>query len=62
MRENEKLIPVCVYCSSTGLFSEEECNAENLTDMLFPGWIVNEWYKENEKVFAFECEAEGDYK
>ena len=54
-----KLIPVTIYCDSTGLFSETECNTDNLTDMLFPGWIVNEWYKENERVFAFKCEAEG---
>lgn len=59
MKNAERLIPVTIYCDSTGLFSEEECNTNNLTDMLFPGWIVNEWYKENEKVFAFKCEAEG---
>lgn len=57
--KNEKLIPVCIYCDSTGLFSEEECNGDNLTDMLFPAWIIEAWYKENEKVFAFKCEAEG---
>ena len=54
-----KLIPVTIYCDSTGLFSETECNTDNLTDMLFPEWIVNEWYKENERVFAFKCEAAG---
>jgi len=57
--KNAKLIPVTIYCDSTGLFSEEECNTDNLTDMLFPGWIVEAWYKENEIVFASECEAEG---
>jgi len=59
MKNNEKLIPVCIYCDSTGLFSETECNVDNLTDMLFPGSIINEWYKENEKVLAPECKAEG---
>lgn len=59
MKNEERLVPVTIYCDSTGLFSEEECNTDNLTDMLFPGWIVNEWYKENERVFAFKCEAEG---
>lgn len=54
-----KLIPVTIYCDSTGLFSEAECNTDNLTDMLFPGSIINEWYKENEKVLAPECKAEG---
>lgn len=56
--ENEKLIPVCVYCSSTGLFSEEECYLENLTDMMFPEWIVREWYKENKKDFIEECKSD----
>ena len=57
-KKNEKLIPVCIYCDSTGLFSEEECCSENLTDMLFPEWIVREWYKENEKACIKDCEAE----
>lgn len=57
-KRNETLIPVCVYCSSTGLFSEEECNTENLTDMMFPEWIVREWYKENEKDFIAECKTD----
>ena len=35
-KRNETLIPVCVYCDSTGLFSETECERENLTDMYFP--------------------------
>ena len=56
--ENEKLIPVCVYCDSTGLFSEEEYCSENLTDMMFPEWIVREWYKKNEKECIEDCEAE----
>lgn len=58
-KKNEKLIPVWIYCDSTGLFSEKECNTDNLTEMLFPDWIVNEWYKENERVLAFKCEGEG---
>lgn len=58
-KKNEKLIPVCIYCDSTGLFSEEEYWSENLTDMMFPEWIVREWYKKNEKDFIAECEAEG---
>ena len=57
-KENEKLIPVCIYCDSTGLFSEEECCSENLTDMMFPEWIIREWYKENEKACIKDCEAE----
>lgn len=57
-KKNEKLIPVCIYCDSTGLFSEEEYCTENLTDMMFPEWIVREWYKENEKECIKDCEAE----
>lgn len=57
-KKNEKLIPVCIYCDSTGLFNEEECCSENLTDMLFPEWIVREWYKENEKACIEDCETE----
>lgn len=57
-KKNEKLIPVCIYCDSTGLFSEEECCSENLTDMMFPEWIVREWYKENEKACIEDCKAE----
>ena len=57
-KENENLIPVCVYCDSTGLFSETECERENLTDMMFPEWIVREWYKENEKDFIEECKID----
>lgn len=57
-KKNEKLIPICIYCDSTGLFSEEEYCLENLTDMMFPEWIVREWYKENEKTCIEDCEAE----
>ena len=57
-KKNEKLIPVCIYCDSTSLFSEEECCSENLTDMMFPEWIVREWYKENEKECIKDCEVE----
>lgn len=56
-KRNETLIPVCVYCDSTGLFSETECERENLTDMYFPVWILEEWYKKNEKEYIESCEA-----
>lgn len=57
-KRNETLIPVCVYCDSTGLFSETECERENLTDMYFPVWILEEWYKKNEKDFIAECKTD----
>ena len=57
--ENERLISVCVYCDSTGLFTPKEYEADNLVDMFFPVWIVKAWYKKNEEDLASACEAEG---
>ena len=57
--ENEKLISVCVYCDSTGLFTPKEHEADNLVDMFFPVWIVKAWYKKNEEDLASVCKAEG---
>lgn len=54
------LIPVCIYRDSTGLYTEEECFEDNLIDMLFPAWIVKEWYKRNEEDCIAECKAECD--
>ena len=42
----EKLIEVTLYCDTTGLFIEDECDSENLTEMLFPEWLVRKWYEE----------------
>ena len=53
--KNTELIPITIYCDSTGLFSEKECDTNNLTDMLFPVWIVEAWYKENEQNCIEEC-------
>ena len=60
--KNEKLIPVCIYRDSTGLFSEEECFNDNLIDMLFPEWIVEEWYKRYETEFIIQCKTEVNEK
>lgn len=38
---------VTVYADSTGLFSEDECNYDNLCEVCFPEEIVIEWYNEN---------------
>lgn len=43
----DKLIPVCIYCDSTGLYTPEECEYDNLTDLDFPEWIVRKWFDEN---------------
>lgn len=36
---------VCIYCDSTGQFSERECEKDNLVDIDFPDHIVHAWYK-----------------
>lgn len=46
--EKENLIPVTVYCDSTGLYTEEECNENNLCDIYFPEDIVYEWFIQNQ--------------
>jgi len=43
----DKLIPVCIYCDSTGLYTQEECESDNLTELDFPEWIVRKWFDEN---------------
>ena len=53
----EKLIEVTLYCDTTGLFTEDECDSENLTEMLFPEWLVRKWYEE-----TADKEAYGSYK
>ena len=50
----DELIPVCVYCDSTGLYTEDECAYENLCEIMFPKWIVEKWYEINKKA----CDAE----
>jgi len=42
---NHKMISVCVYADTTGLFSEYECDQDNLTYIDFPEKIVREWYE-----------------
>ena len=54
--KSTKLFLVMLYCDSTGLFSKRECDNNNLTEMLFPEWILQEWYEKNEKIFIAECE------
>lgn len=49
-----KKIEVDVYCDSTGLFSEHECDIDNGCCMLFDEEIVRLWFVQNE--------FEGSYK
>lgn len=49
MNEQNKMIPVCVYCDSTDLFTEDEIMQENLCDLDFPEYIVRAWYEAHKK-------------
>lgn len=42
--EKEKLIPVCVYADTTGLYTDEECDFDNLCYIDFPEDIVLDWF------------------
>lgn len=42
--EKEKLIPVCVYADTTGLYTDEECDFDNLCYIDFPENIVLDWF------------------
>ena len=52
-KRNETLF-VDVYASDTGLFTEDECNYDNIVLLEVPRWIVEEWYKVYEKEFKEE--------
>ena len=43
-----KRIWVDIYCDSTGLFSEYECNVNNICSMSFDEDIVRKWYYDQE--------------
>ena len=61
MKKNEEMIWVTVYADSTGgLFSEFECDCDNLVELQFPRWIVEEYYKQNEDDFVGETSDELD--
>ena len=59
MNKNETMLPICVYCDATGLFTETECDRVNMIDMFFPAWLIEEWYKKHKEEFAKECKAKG---
>lgn len=52
--DEDEMLSVCVYCDSTGLYTDEECFDDNLCDLYFPEEIVREWYAENEEDFVKE--------
>ena len=44
MEEREDMLRVLVYADNTGLFTEEEIMQDNCCDLLFPRWMVEEFY------------------
>ena len=44
---NEKTLEVLIYRDSTGLYTEEECDRENLMYIGLPEGIVRQWFSES---------------
>ena len=49
-------INITVYASSTGLFAEEECDTENLTEIAVDELLLKRWVDEN--IYRFKSYAE----
>ena len=54
------MLSMCIYADSTGLFSESECDRDNLVDMKFPEEIVRKYYEKYEEDFIGETSYELD--
>jgi hypothetical protein len=52
--KRNELLYVDVYADDTGLFTEEECDYNNITTLIVPRWIVEEWYKQYEEEIVFD--------
>lgn len=51
MKTNKnEMIYITMYADDTGLFSEYECNRDNTVGFDVPRWILEDWYKQDEKV------------
>lgn len=48
-KRNEMLY-ITMYADDTGLFSEYECDRDNTVGFDIPRWILENWYKQNEKM------------
>ena len=51
---DDQMVAVCVYCDTTGLYTEEEYEIENLTELDFPLSLLREYYESNRKEFVEE--------
>ena len=45
-----EMIYITMYADDSGLFSETECNRDNTVGFDVPRWILEDWYKQDEKV------------
>ena len=52
------MITMTIYCDTTGLFTEEECNQENLCEMDFPEKLVRGWYESRKEEFDADIDVE----
>lgn len=51
MKNNKnEMIYITMYADDTGLFSEYECDRDNTVGFDVPRWILEDWYKQDEKV------------
>lgn len=50
------LLYMTIYCDTTGLYTEDEINKDNLTEIAFPRWIVKEWFEQSDEkeLYSFE--------
>lgn len=51
MKDNKnEMIYITMYADDSGLFSETECNRDNTVGFDVPRWILEDWYRQDEKV------------
>lgn len=48
--DKNEMIYITMYADDSGLFSETECNRDNTVGFDVPRWILEDWYKQDEKV------------
>lgn len=58
--KRNEMMYVTTYADDTGLFSETECDFDNMVVLEVPRWIVEEWYKMHEDIFKEQASFELD--
>ena len=48
--KRNEMMYITMYADDTGLFSEYECDRDNTVGFDIPRWILEDWYKQNEKM------------